>query len=225
MRPTINHLRPSVQNQKQMIHEVGNITEVKIHGNQLLYKIDQDDLGEFLREWYDEFDLFTKKFFSAEPRNPQKHFVIVQDHLMISILKQWQKFQKFHHGIGWAASSHSFCNFNGIDGESMEIEWNIFQNSTLCSSDRSQTFTVEIWWDTREFQRKTFIHDNVQWLVLLIKSEKACQMLDSFLFTQRDLEEDNGHSLVLVPKRSGSLSAKTVQKENALLRREQCWWN
>ena len=101
-----------------------NITEVKIHGNQFLEKIDQGDLVKkqiylkpliittlssswraspqqniqnwfttvpgllksgklrlrrtidqgdlikLLREWYEKFDLISKKFFSTEPRNP-----------------------------------------------------------------------------------------------------------------------------------------------------------
>ena len=89
-----------------------DITEFKIHGNQLLKKIDQGNLvrkqiysraslqqiiqnwittvfgllksGELrprrtidqgnltklLGEWYNKFDLITKKFFSTEPRNP-----------------------------------------------------------------------------------------------------------------------------------------------------------
>ena len=32
--------------------------------------IDQGNLTKLLGEWYDKFDLITKKFFSTEPRNP-----------------------------------------------------------------------------------------------------------------------------------------------------------
>ena len=39
-------------------------------------------------------------------------------------------------------------------------------------------------------------------------------MLRSFLCVQKDLENDNGHLLVLVPKRSGTLSKKIVHKVN-----------
>ena len=38
------------------------------------------------------------------------------------------------------------------------------------------------------------------------------QMLDSYLCMQEDLEKDNGHSLVLVLRKSGTLSKKTVHK-------------
>ena len=43
--------------------------------------------------------------------------------------------------------------------------------------------------------------------------KNAWRMLISFLKMQRDLEQDNGHSLVLVLKRSGIVSVKTVHKE------------
>ena len=39
------------------------------------------------------------------------------------------------------------------------------------------------------------------------------QMPNSFFCMQEDLEKDNGHSLVLVLKRSGTVSVKTVHKE------------
>ena len=39
------------------------------------------------------------------------------------------------------------------------------------------------------------------------------QMLDSYLCVQEDLEKDNGHSLVLVLRKSGTLSKKRVHKE------------
>ena len=45
------------------------------------------------------------------------------------------------------------------------------------------------------------------------------QMLDSYLCVQEDLEKDNGHSLVLVLKRNGTLSVKIVHKENGTI-----WW-
>ena len=44
--------------------------------------------------------------------------------------------------------------------------------------------------------------------------KSACEMSISFLFVQKDLEQDNGHLLVLVLKRSGILSVKIVHKEN-----------
>ena len=44
--------------------------------------------------------------------------------------------------------------------------------------------------------------------------KNASQMLNSFLYMHRDLEQDNGHFSVLVQRKSGTLSVKIVHKEN-----------
>ena len=45
-------------------------------------------------------------------------------------------------------------------------------------------------------------------------NKNSCHMPISFLYMQRGLEKDNGHSLVLVLRKSGTLSVKIVHKEN-----------
>ena len=42
---------------------------------------------------------------------------------------------------------------------------------------------------------------------------------------REDLEKDNGHSLVLVLRRSGTLSVKTVHKESGTKLQKGCCWN
>ena len=51
------------------------------------------------------------------------------------------------------------------------------------------------------------------------------QMLDSYLCMQEDLEEDNGHSLVLVLRKSGTLSVRTDHKESGTKSQKGCCWN
>ena len=51
------------------------------------------------------------------------------------------------------------------------------------------------------------------------------QMLNSYLCMQEDLEKDNGHSLVLLLRKSGTLSVKMVHKENGTIWRKGCYWN
>ena len=51
------------------------------------------------------------------------------------------------------------------------------------------------------------------------------KMPNSYLCTQGDLEKDNGHLLVLVPKRSGTVSVKRVHKEYGTILLKGCWWN
>ena len=48
----------------------------------------------------------------------------------------------------------------------------------------------------------------------------ASHMPISFLYMPKDLEQDNGHLLVLLLKRSGSLSVKIVHKENGTIWRK-----
>ena len=111
-------------------------------------------------------------------------------------------------------------------------QWNssgIFsQDSIRCSSvKKSKSFTVEIRRDTREFHRKDYIHVNVQRHLLWIKKtmkKNTSQMLLSFLYMQEDLEQVNGHLLVLVLKRS-TVSMKVVHKENRTIWRKGWCWN
>ena len=55
--------------------------------------------------------------------------------------------------------------------------------------------------------------------------ENAWQMLKSSLCMQRSLEKDNGHSLVPVLRKSGTLSKRTVHKESGTISRKRCCWN
>ena len=55
--------------------------------------------------------------------------------------------------------------------------------------------------------------------------QNAWQMPNSYLCTEKDLEKDNGHLLVLVLKRSGTVSVKTVHKEYGKKSLNECWWN
>ena len=51
------------------------------------------------------------------------------------------------------------------------------------------------------------------------------QMLDSYLCMQEDFEKDNGHSLVLILRNSGTLSKKTVHMESGTKLQKGCCWN
>ena len=51
------------------------------------------------------------------------------------------------------------------------------------------------------------------------------QMLESYLCMQEDLVKDNGHSLVLVLRKSGTLSKKTVHKGSGTKLQKGCCWN
>ena len=76
----------------------------------------------------------------------------------------------------------------------------------------------------RQALQADFQHVDVQRLVDQKKMKKnACQMPISFLCMQKDLEKDNGHLLVLVLRKSGTLSVKIVHKESGTIWRKECW--
>ena len=56
-------------------------------------------------------------------------------------------------------------------------------------------------------------------------NKNVWQTLDSYLCMQENLAKDNGHSLVLVLKRSGTPSKRIVYKESGTILRKRCWWN
>ena len=98
----------------------------------------------------------------------------------------------------------------------------------VATQSRSQTFTVEIRWDTREFQRKDDLHVDVQRHLLWIKRQRkknASRMLDSFLYLQEDFEQDNGHFSVLAQRKSGVLSVQTVHKVSGTKSLRRWWWH
>ena len=55
--------------------------------------------------------------------------------------------------------------------------------------------------------------------------KNAWRMPNSFLCMQKDMEKDNGHLLVLVLERSGTVSVKTVHKEYGTIWLKGCCWN
>ena len=93
--------------------------------------------------------------------------------------------------------------FNGIRVEYLP------RIQCVAAQSRSQTFTVEIDWDTREFHRKDYLHVDVQRHHMWIKRQQSRMRVKlpvSFLYLQEELEQDSGHFLVLVQRKSGILS-------------------
>ena len=52
--------------------------------------------------------------------------------------------------------------------------------------------------------------------------KNASQMLDSSLYMKEDLEKDNGIFSVLVLRKSGTVSVKTVHKEYGTISLKEC---
>ena len=65
--------------------------------------------------------------------------------------------------VGWITSSPSYRNFDGIDGEPTEVEWNIFPGfDTLQLCDRVKSLLSILGETPENFQRKNSFHVDVQ---------------------------------------------------------------
>ena len=100
----------------------------------------------------------------------------------------------------------------------MELEWNIFPGfNTLQLSEEVKRVLLRLGKRHQRISQEelsscrcsTTSHADQETM-----KKNAGQMPISFLCMQKDLEKDNGHLLVLVQKRSGFVSVKTVHKEN-----------
>ena len=121
--------------------------------------------------------------------------------------------------LGWKKYSHNYRNFDRIDGEPMEFEWHIFPGfNTLQLSQEVKELLLTLNETPENFTGRIFPHVEVQRRLMEIKRQKskkynASQMPISFLYMHENLELDNGHFSVLVRRKSGTLSVKTVHKE------------
>ena len=105
--------------------------------------------------------------------------------------------------IEWITSSQSYRDFDGISGEPTEFEWNIFPGfDTLQLYGKVKGLLSRLRRNTRKFHRKNSICQRSIFLVTRKTMKKnVWHTLMSYLCMQESLVQDNGNSLVPVPKR------------------------
>ena len=120
--------------------------------------------------------------------------------------------------IGMVKIFSKLQKFDRIDGEPMEFEWNIFPGfNTLQLSEEVKSLLYKLG-ETPEILTGRILCMSMFNDFFLVEQEtmkkNVWQMLDSYLCMQEDLEKDNGHSLVLVLRKSGMYCIKedTPQK-------------
>ena len=112
--------------------------------------------------------------------------------------------------------------------ESTVIQWTssgIFsQDSIRCSSmKKSKVYCLE---ETPENLTGRIIFMSMFNDISCGTKDNATECLaNSHLCTQEDLEKDNGHLLVLVLRKNGTLKVKTVHKESGTKLQKGCYWN
>ena len=99
----------------------------------------------------------------------------------------------------------------------MEFEWNIFPGfNTLQLSQEVKSLRSRLGETPKNSQEglSSCRCSTTSPVDSKTTKKNASHMLDSFLCMQRELEQDNGHLLVQVARRSDILSVQTVHKVN-----------
>ena len=130
--------------------------------------------------------------------------------------------------IGWIITDKSYRDYDGINGEPTEFEWNIFPGFTTLQLCGKVTDLLSILGETPE----TFTG---RILFMSMFNDISCDKKDneeecvanaqSSPYLQRSLVLDTGHLLVQVPKRSGILWKRIAHKEFGIISRTKCCWN
>ena len=130
--------------------------------------------------------------------------------------------------IAGVKSVRSYRDYDGIDGEPTEFEWNIFPGfTTLQLCGKINDLLERLGTKPRNFHRKNLYL--CQCSMSSPVTEKATkmnvwQMPESPKYLRENLVLDNGHLVVQVLKRSGILQ-RIVHKELGIISRKKCCWN
>ena len=123
----------------------------------------------------------------------------------------------WEHKLTSFKSSSQYRTLDRIDGDPMEFEWNIFPGyNTLQLSDQVKSLLLKLGDTSENFTGRLLYSCRCSTTSLLDQETMKKCMSNANLFSlyAKNLEKDNGHKLVLVLRKSGSLSVKIVHKEN-----------
>ena len=121
----------------------------------------------------------------------------------------------FHHED---ERSQEYRNFDRIDDEPMEFEWNIFPGfNTLQLSQEVKSLLLRLGETPENFTGRIVLMSLFNDISCGSKDNEkknTSPMLNSFLYMRKDLNQDDGHFSVLVQRKSGILSVQIVHKVN-----------
>ena len=126
------------------------------------------------------------------------------------ILENPQSNDAWEQRLGCLKSSSKYKNFDRIDGEPMEFEWSISQDSIRCSSMKKSTVYCSEYEKHQKISQEEFYLCRCS-TTFPVDQKTTKQMPNSYLRTRENLEKDNGHSSVLVQRKSGTLCEDSPQ--------------
>ena len=130
--------------------------------------------------------------------------------------------------LGWIKSSQNYRNFDRIDGEPMEFEWNIFPGfNTLQLSEEVKRLLYRFGETPEIFTGRILFMSMFNGISCGPKDDDEECLANARLVSlyARRFGKDNGHSLVFVLRKSGTLSVRTVHKESGTKLQKGCSWN
>ena len=150
--------------------------------------------------------------------NLQRTKVYVFSDSVLCLGKIFQNLQSndaWEERLGWFKSSPVYRNFDRINGEPMEFEWNIFPRfKTLHLSEEVKSLLLRLGETPENFTRRILFMSMFNDISCGSRdNEKESGSNANLVSLLKDSEQDNGHSLVLVLKRSGILSVKIVHNK------------
>ena len=119
-------------------------------------------------------------------------------------------------------------DYDGVNGEPTEFEWNIFPgfttlqlcgkgNDLLSNFEKHQKLSQEEFYSCQCSMTSPVTEEAIK--------KNVWQMPESSKYLQRNLVLNNAHLLVQVLKRSGVLEKRIVHKELGITSRTKCCWN
>ena len=132
-------------------------------------------------------------------------------------------------GLKGSRTDKSFRDYDGINGEATEFEWNIFPGfTTLQLYGKVNDLLSDLGETPEKFKgRILFLCRCSTTFPVTVKGMKknVWQIPKSSPYFQRSLVLDSGHLLVQAPKRSGTLWKRIAHKEFGIISRTRCCWN
>ena len=143
------------------------------------------------------------------------------------VLQHPESNEAWKNRVAGIQSGKSYRDYDAINGESTELEWNIFPGfTTLQLCDKISDLLSDLGQTPETFTGRILFMSMFNDISVTEKvtTMTAWQMPESSKYLREDLVLDNGHLLDQVLKRIGVLQ-RIVHKELGIILRKKCSWN
>ena len=130
--------------------------------------------------------------------------------------------------LEWFKTSQEYRNFDRVDGEPMECEWNIFPGfNTLQLNQEVKSLLLKLDETPENFTGKIIfmsMFNDISWGSR--DNEKECESNARLVsLNAKRIGKDNGHFSILAQRKSGVLSVQIVHNVNGTESQRRWWWH